>query len=219
MTLKHHLDDATLVRYASGDLDEAFSVIVASHLAMCETCRNAVRAAEAIGGDLLEKQDQADLGAGAFERLMQTLDDKQESIAVKKAEQPVADAEIPAPLSRLIGVRLDAIVWAPIAPGIAKHDVALSSDGKSSLFMLKIAPGKSVPEHGHNGHEMTLVLSGAYRDEMGRFERGDISDLDEHVEHQPRVEPGEPCICLVAIQSPTRFKGLLGRLMQPFLRI
>lgn len=219
MTLKHHLDDATLVRYASGDLDEAFSVIVASHLAMCETCRNAARAAEAIGGDLLEKQDQADLGAGAFERLMQHLDSAEDNISIKKTTKQATATHVPAPLSRLIGNTLASVRWTPIAPGIAKHDVPLTSETNSSLFLLRIAPGTAVPEHGHGGQEMTLVLNGAYRDEIGRFERGDISDLDEHVEHQPRVEPGEPCICLVAIQSPTRFKGLLGRLMQPFLRI
>lgn len=219
MTRRHHLDDATLMRYASGDLDEAFSVVVASHLAMCDTCREAARAAEAIGGELLVSHETADLASGAFERLMQTLDDKQEPIAVRKAKKPVADAVIPAPLSRLIGSNLDDIVWSSIAPGIAKHDVALASDGKSSLFMLKIAPGQSVPEHGHSGHEMTLVLSGAYRDEMGRYERGDISDLDEHVEHHPQVEPDGTCICVVAIESPTRFKGILSRVMQPFLRI
>lgn len=219
MTGRHHLDDATLVRYASGDLDEAFSVIVASHLAMCDTCREAARAAEAIGGELLENQETADLHSDAFERLMRALDDTPEPISIRKDMRPAADAEIPAPLSRLTGSSLDSIAWTPIAPGIAKHDVSLTSDSKSSLFMLKIAPGKSVPEHGHSGHEMTLVLSGAYRDEMGRFARGDISDLDEHVEHHPKVEPDATCICVVAIESPTRFKGILSRVMQPFLRI
>ena len=32
MTPHHHLDDATVMRYASGTLDEAFTVVVASHL-------------------------------------------------------------------------------------------------------------------------------------------------------------------------------------------
>lgn len=63
---------------------------------------------------------------------------------------------------------------------------------------------------------MTLVLSGAYRDAMGRFGCGDIADLDEHIEHQPRVEPGEPCICIVATEAPTRFKGFFSRLLQPW---
>ncbi|MBO6932531.1 MAG: cupin domain-containing protein, partial [Roseibium sp.] len=65
----------------------------------------------------------------------------------------------------------------------------------------------------------TLVLSGAYRDELGRFGPGDIADLDEHVEHQPRVEAGAPCICIVATEAPTRFKNLISRLLQPLVGI
>ena len=45
----HHLDYSTLLAYAAGTLDEAFSVVAASHLAVCPTCRNAVREAEAMG--------------------------------------------------------------------------------------------------------------------------------------------------------------------------
>lgn len=72
-----------------------------------------------------------------------------------------------------------------------------------------------MPEHGHGGDEMTLVLAGAYKDELGLFGVGDIADLDEHVEHQPVVASNEPCVCLVATQAPTRFRSLLMRLLQP----
>ena len=73
MRVLHHLDDATVLRYASGDLDEAFSVVVAAHLAMCDECRRAVHTAEDIGGQLLDAEETAELSIGAFERLMQRL--------------------------------------------------------------------------------------------------------------------------------------------------
>ena len=123
------------------------------------------------------------------------------------------------PLRRFVGASLDAISWKTVAPGVRKHAIGLSSQSASSLYMLHIAPGKALPEHGHSGVEMTLVLSGAYRDELGRFGPGDIADLDEDVEHQPLVEPNEPCICLVATEAPTRFKGLFSRLLQPLVGI
>jgi putative transcriptional regulator len=102
---------------------------------------------------------------------------------------------------------------------VRRHAIDLSSSTSSSLYMLNIAPGKAVPEHGHGGAEMTLILSGAYNDELGRFGPGDIADLDEHLEHQPKVEPEEPCICLVATEAPTRFKGFFSRLFQPLVGI
>ena len=221
MTVHHHLDDATRVRYASGDLDEAFSVVVAAHLAMCESCRRDMHGAEEIGGRLLETGETADLGADAFDRLMRRLDDDDQAIAVP-ASGPVSGGDpdgVPAPLRRLIGPSLDAVAWKRVAPGVRKHEIALSSGSGSSLYLMRIAPGKAVPEHGHGGAEMTLVLTGAYRDELGRFGPGDIADLDEHVEHRPKVDPEAPCICLVATEAPTRFKGVFSRLLQPLFRI
>ena len=85
--------------------------------------------------------------------------------------------------------------------------------------MLRINPGLKMPEHGHGGEEMTLILKGAYRDEFGRFAAGDIADLDHHVEHQPRVDSPEPCICLIATETKARFKGRIGRLLQPLIGI
>ena len=223
MTIHHHLDDATLLRYASGDLDEAFSVVVAAHLAMCDYCRRAVRAAEEIGGQLLNADETAELSIGAFDRLMRRLDAADDMIAVADkgagGDKANATGDVPVPLRRFVGASLDAVTWKSIAPGVRKHAIRLSSRSASSLYMLHIAPGKTLPEHGHGGAEMTLILSGAYRDELGRFGRGDIADLDEHVEHQPLVEPGEPCICVVATEAPTRFKGLFSRLLQPLVGI
>ena len=220
MTVLHHLDDATLLRYASGDLDEAFSVVVAAHLAMCDTCRHAARTAEELGGQLLAQGETAQLQAGSFERLMQKLDDTNATALEPQATRIIEQqGDVPAPLRRFIGPHLDAIRWKTIAPGVRKHTISPPSQTGSSLYMLHIAPGMAVPEHGHGGGEMTLVLSGTYRDALGRFGPGDIADLDEHVEHQPKVEPGAPCICLVATEAPTRFKGFFSRLLQPLAGI
>ncbi|MCK5747724.1 MAG: hypothetical protein KAH44_16015, partial [Oricola sp.] len=70
MTIAHHLDDATLMRYASGDLDEAFLVVVATHLAMCDQCRKAVRDAEELGGEMLFACEPADVNPSALNSLL-----------------------------------------------------------------------------------------------------------------------------------------------------
>lgn len=225
MNVSHHLDDATLMRYAAGDLDEAFTLIVASHIAMCDQCRKAAQDAEEFGGKLLETSDVETIDDDAFAKLMANIDatsDDQISVPENvhhfpKRKKNVGD--VPVPLHRLIGEQLDSIKWKKVAPGIAKHDIDLGKDSSSSLFMLNIAEGQAVPEHDHGGMEMTLVLSGAYNDRFGRFGPGDIADLDEHMEHQPIVEVGAPCICIVATEKPTKFKGLIERLLQPIIGI
>ena len=73
-----------------------------------------------------------------------------------------------------------------------------------------------MPEHGHGGTELTLVLTGSYHDEIGHFGPGDVADLDEDVDHQP-VVGDQGCICLVASEQPARFHGFISRMIQPLV--
>jgi putative transcriptional regulator len=85
------------------------------------------------------------------------------------------------------------------------------------LLLLRIAPGKSVPLHGHRGTELTQILRGAYDDVLGRFGPGDAADLDNETEHQPITAPGVPCICVAALDAPLRFRGWLAGKLQPLV--
>ncbi len=222
MRVHHHLDDASLMRYASGDLDPAFCMVVASHLAMCDECREAVRLAEAVGGDCLHQTPDAVVSDDALTRITQMIeaDAAQGMSPVREAPAVAANlaSDVPLPLQGLIGGSLENVDWQWVVPGVQRHRIELAGTD-SSLFLLKINPGRKMPEHGHGGTEMTLVLRGSYSDTFGRFGPGDIADLDEHVEHQPAVDSDEPCICLVATEEPTQFKGFVSRLMQPLVGI
>jgi putative transcriptional regulator len=214
--IAHHPDRATLMSYAAGSLDEAFATVVATHLASCAECRSRLRETEEIGGNLLEAIDAVPLDAAAFERAMSKLNEPVEQTSDEPEQRKPS---LSRPLARLVGGGLDDVAWKTVAPGVAMHRLPTSKAARGSLRLLKIAPGKKIPEHGHGGTEITLVLTGSYRDAFGRFGPGDVADLDEHVEHQPMVDSSEPCICLVATEAPTRFKSFFGRLFQPLVGI
>jgi putative transcriptional regulator len=76
-----------------------------------------------------------------------------------------------------------------------------------------------LPDHSHKGLEMTMVLQGAFSDEVAHFERGDIEIGDDKLTHTPKADPGELCICLVATQAPLVFNNWLPKILQPFIRI
>jgi len=120
MSLDHHLDDATLLQYACGNLDEAFTVVVATHVAMCDTCRHAVRQAEELGGGVLEDAGTAELEVGSFEHLMLRIDDQPADTAPAACVAQVS-GDVPAPLVRHLGPDLGAVRWRSIAPGVRKH--------------------------------------------------------------------------------------------------
>jgi putative transcriptional regulator len=90
---------------------------------------------------------------------------------------------------------------------------------EGSLRLLYIPPGRAVPDHGHNGLEMTLVLQGSFSDETGAFGVGDLEIADEELEHTPVAGEGAPCICLAATDAPLKFQTLVPRLLQPLFRI
>jgi hypothetical protein len=60
-----------------------------------------------------------------------------------------------------------------------------ANDDGVSARLLYIPAGQAMPEHGHRGMELTLVLKGAYRDETDRFARGDVEFADQDMDHTP----------------------------------
>jgi len=219
MKTVHHPDSATLVSYAAGNLDEGFATLVAAHIASCETCQAALSEIERVGGALLDTVDAAPMSPTALDTALTRLDREgagdDRAPKVSRDKQP----DVPAPLARLLEGGLDDIAWKTVAPGVSKYPLPVSRAARSRLTLLKIAPGTKVPDHGHGGMELTLVLRGSYCDAFGRFGPGDLADLDEHVEHEPVVDSPEPCICVVATEAPTRFKNFIGRMLQPIVGI
>ena len=211
MTIAHHPSDATLAEFASGTLDECRGLVTATHLSLCAHCRDAVRAFECVGGFLLDWAEPANLSAGALERALAQLD--RPAIAAEPAAATVEHL-LPAPLSRY---RLGQWRW--IGRGVQWRPVDVGSADGVRAFMLKAAPGTRLPRHKHTGTEWTCVFEGAFRHDLGRFGPGDFDEADETVEHNPVVEDGAACICLVALQGNIRLQSVLGRLIQPFLRI
>ena len=227
MKVAHHLDDATLMQFASGELDEAFSTVVAAHLEACSVCRENLRLIEACAGQLLHDVDAVSMDAGSLDAVKQRIHTSEIDVPGLSDTAPATASGprgsdmtslMPRALSRHFG-SLDDVAWKSVVPGIKKYDLPMSSDTPHKLYMLHIAPGTQIPEHGHGGAEMTVVLSGSFSDKHGHFGPGDIADLDEHDEHQPEVDSDIPCICLVAAEGQTKPKTMLARLLQPFIRI
>jgi putative transcriptional regulator len=218
VTITHHLDDATILAFAAGTVGEAHGIVVASHISLCATCRTALRRAESLGGGILADQPATAVSDICRSATLASLDVAMAAPKLKRAA--IAPSELPPALARALGGKtLSDIKWHKKAPGVAIFDVPLAKGERTHLKLLSIGSGRAMPEHGHGGEELTLILKGSYSDHMGKFIPGDVADLDEDVEHQPVVDSDEDCICLVATEAPTRFKSFWARLAQPFVGI
>ncbi|SDC63319.1 ChrR family anti-sigma-E factor [Ruegeria marina] len=212
-TIKHHLTDTLLTAYAAGNLPEAFNLMVATHLSLCDSCRAQAEALEAVGGCLL-----TDCGPQAM-----TGDALAATFARIEAGSPVTtprkrtSAVLPQPLVDYVGGDVSTIRWKSIGMGV--RQAILPTSSAASARLLFIPAGAAVPDHGHRGIELTMVLQGAFSDEVDRFARGDVEIADEGLDHMPVADPGEDCICLAVTDAPLRFNSWIPRLVQPFLRI
>lgn len=213
MTVKHTLNDELMMGYAAGILPEAFNLVVATHLSLCDESRAGVESYEAVGGAVLETTDTAKMSAGALASCLERI--KTEKPEFKKPR--VSQGVFPNPLQSYVGGDLDAVKWRSLGNG-TKQAILPTAKGATARLLF-IPAGCAVPDHGHRGTELTLVLQGAFADEVDRFGRGDIEIANEDLNHQPVAEMGEDCICLAATDAPLRFNSLLPRLMQPFFRI
>ncbi|RDE24873.1 transcriptional regulator [Motiliproteus coralliicola] len=214
MKMQYHPDDATLLGFANATLERNFAVLVACHLRHCPRCRQRLRQAEQLGAELMQRLQPAEVSADCKQALFDRLDESTKLDPAERSATVTAQQHeplIPALLQHWPEQDFDTVPWKRIAPGIQQHKIDL---GSSNLSLLRIAPGTCMPSHGHEGSELTMILRGSYSDEIGRFQPGDVADLDDEIEHQPIADRDEPCICLVATDAPLRFNSWVPRLMQ-----
>lgn len=229
----HHPSDALLVAYGAGSLAEGLSLAVAVHLAHCPDCRAALAEVEALGGALLEELPPSPLETLSLSATLARLDLEEAPANPCKAGRagplwgssrparpgPRDGMDLPAPLRPYVlhATDLDGLTWQRLAPGVRRVELMPRSAAGGAAQLLRIAPGTALPHHGHGGLELTVVLSGHFADEIGRYGPGDLAEVDGDTDHQPIADSHRDCICLIATDAPLRFTGLMGRLMQPFI--
>jgi putative transcriptional regulator len=187
---------------------------VATHVSLCDECRARLAALETVGGALLEEIEEIAMGESALEAALARIDGLPQ--ATQRAPLKAAGI-LPAPLADYVGGDLSSVRWKRVGGGVKQAILPTGRDATARL--LYIPGGVAVPDHGHKGMELTLVLQGAFADQNDRFGPGDIEIADEAVEHTPVAMVGEACICLAVTDAPLRFRGMIPRLAQPLFRI
>lgn len=215
--VKHHLTDSLLMAYSAGTLPEAFNLIVAAHISLCDECRARMASFDSVGGALLDETEAVGLDDDSFAETMRLITSGALAPIAERPRPVSGKSVLPAPVRTYIGGDLEKVKWQSIGMGVKQSILPTSKD--ASIRLLYIPAGTAVPDHGHRGMELTLVLQGAFVDETDRFGPGDIEIADEELNHTPIADIGEDCICLAATDAPLRFNKLIPRIAQPFLRI
>ena len=218
MTITHHPDIATLMSCAAGSQPEALAAVIASHISHVPCvraprspgCRRSASRCSTASSRRCRRTD-APVDRGARRR------------GRGRGRTAAALAGATCPLRRLplaSARRLDDIPWKRIGAGHVALPDSLS----------KGAERRSAPDQGRAGQ-------GAPRARPSRrgADAPPARQLPRRVRHLPQratsptstttsstspvADAIDGCICLIASERKARFKGLIARLMQPFIGV
>ncbi|WP_406853607.1 ChrR family anti-sigma-E factor [Alsobacter sp. KACC 23698] len=200
--------DELLAGYAAGTLSPHLHSLVAAHLYLKPESRSFVRAMEQIGAQALE--DMPACAVADRDRKLAAIFESAERVEPRPAA-PVCSV-MPPPLCAVAGKRVSDIPWRFKLPGVREFRLPDQAGTEATLYWIK--PGKTIPSHTHEGSEVTLVLRGGFSDTTGHYMRGDIAIADPEIDHHPRADEGEDCICFAVTDAPLRLTGPLARFVR-----
>lgn len=209
---RHHPSPEILIAYAAGSLPEPHALVIATHLSLCPECRATTMELDALGGAMLDELSPTLMEPDALDRLMARLDEP----APPEAPPLPADPVLPAPLRAYVGRSIEGVAWKKLGFGIEEFRLPIPDTQRYSTRLVRVAAGREIPSHGHDGDELTLVLAGGFTDGSDNYRRGDVAGADPTVSHRPVADADGECICLIVTEGKLRFSGLFGPLLSYF---
>lgn len=227
--ISYHPTHAVLMAFTQGDLETSISLIVASHIEMCEHCQTEIINLTQNAADKVFEQDimndlvgtnnpefDNELSASMIDNIMSLPDDDVDFKAYSEIDitQQTAklmhhkdgDLRLPRALNTL-----NSAPWQGVGK-IYRSRFQLNDDERR-LSLLKIDKGGQIPQHTHTGIEITLLLEGFFEDDMGTYKPGDFIWLDAAQTHSPITQEG--CICLTLVSDALHFTQGFSKILNP----
>lgn len=225
--IKHHPNAAILEGFVDGTLADSVSLIVSSHVELCEHCQQQVNMLTAQAADAVFESDSSGLqlsdsemnaflsdnGEFDFDAIAQITADSSQAVQVTPEAQQVTVADTTFTIPRALNsvARKDWMNLGKITRARLDFD-----DESHHTSLLHIDNDGQVPCHTHKGFEITLLLEGSFEDEMGVYNKGDFIWLDGEHTHQPATKEG--CVCLTVSSDALYFTKGVSQLFNPLGR-
>ncbi|MFS1907435.1 ChrR family anti-sigma-E factor [Vibrio lentus] len=222
--IKHHPNAAILKDFVDGNLADSVSLIVSSHVELCEHCQKQVSMLTAQAADSVFESDTArpklsdsemdaflsDDGEFDFDAIDQITADLSQAVevVVEAQQETVSNTTFTIPRALNSVARKDWLNLGKISRARLDFD-----DESHHTSLLHIDKDGQVPCHTHKGFEITLLLEGSFEDEMGVYNKGDFIWLDGEHTHQPATKEG--CVCLTVSSDALYFTKGVSQLFNP----
>lgn len=196
--------DVLIAQYVAGSLPEPARVLVESHLEMRPESMSFVSDLEGLAGAALELAEPAAVTSRdrSLEAIFASAPPSMPDVFTLPSR---SDSGFPKALREYVGTDRKTVPWKTLLPGLKEHVIFRRNGAEATLLWARA--GRALPNHTHEGLELTLVLEGAFHDHRGRFVPGDISVADESLDHRPVADDDAPCLCLSVLFAPLKYTG------------
>ena len=218
--IKAHPTDPMLRAFAADELPLPLAVGLSAHCELCPDCAARLKTFEeelaqqylaSPAEPELAPRDEVALDAGFDAMLADIL---AQPLSEPTHDQPRAQSgelEVAGHAYRLPRVlaRYRSPRWRHIG-AIRQQSLPLDEMG-ARASLLHIEAGGRIPEHTHQGYELTLLLAGTIEDGDTLYKAGDFIWRDASHSHSPHTSDG--CLCYTVQDAPVQFTKGLSRLL------
>ncbi|MFM5127884.1 ChrR family anti-sigma-E factor [Aeromonas veronii] len=220
--IKAHPTDPMLRAFAADELPLPLAVGLSAHCELCPECAARLKTFEeelaqqylaSPAEPELASRDEVALDVG-FDAMLADILAQPEPVAAPAIDlsraQP-AELEVASHAYRLPRVlaRYRSPKWRHIG-AIRQQSLPLDEMG-ARASLLHIDAGGRIPEHTHQGYELTLLLAGNIQDGDTLYQAGDFIWRDASHAHSPHTPDG--CLCYTVQDAPVQFTKGLSRLL------
>lgn len=202
----YHPAEELLLDYAVGATSPAESLLLATHLAYCDVCRQTVHAARAVGGTLLDTLEPSRLPPNMLNRTLAAID----------AGDDLSTTPAP-PLADFLGQHMASKHWKKLPNGFRMRRIP--GEGSGRVWLFDAPPGMKLLPHQHKGDEWTVILSGLFLDGDRAYRPGDFAHMDDGARHQPTIGPESRCVSLIMVRDVPKYTTFVGKLAAPFVKL
>jgi putative transcriptional regulator len=207
-----------MTEYSAGTLPLAQSACVFAHLENCAHCLRLAGDLGNVGAALFGNLDPVPVGDTQLEAVLARLDEEPPLRYAATAPGKKNPDSLPGLLQRLMRGDFSDLTWKSLGKSL-RISYLETGDPRYELALYHIKAGGSVPEHGHRGNEVTLILEGGYSDAGGSYHKGDFIFRKPGDVHAPTAFQSEDCICVAVLDAPLKFTNWKFRWMNPFLKL
>lgn len=212
--INFHPDNALLAAYAADTLPLSMTLAVAIHVEFCPTCARRVADLERqLAESVLIADQVSSEETHLFDDMLSFILEQPTLNVSALVEEPKIEIQgqtfwLPRALRHISRQN-----WQQMG-NIGRSRLLLGEQSSGRASLMYLSAGAAVPKHTHRGMELTLPLTGVFRDELGEYIPGDFVLRDAQIAHQPQSKEG--CLCFALLDAPVQFTQGLPRLLNGF---